>query len=352
MWQPVQISRETSADEANVAARRGLFETYQGADVGGAREVVGRQKRVIFRVDRNSRHGDGFQPGFGRGALPVIVGAGKTMDGGGDGVVELVKIDRRQHARFVEEAGELAQAVGRNGFQRFQEILRVDAVEATCQVVATGGQVERGADGGNAGDQFAGRRAAFARPLEQGVAAERCLRIINAIATVPEPPPVPATTLASFTSVAVAAAAIETPADTAAVAAASSDLGSLWLQNAQSAKAEPLLRDCLEQCFKQQPEHWLRFNIESLLGGALLQQKKYTEAGPLLQSGYEGLNARTHMLAVQDRYRLRDAIERLAQFNDATGNAVQAAQWRQKLAEFDQPRVVVSSTPKLSMSTK
>jgi hypothetical protein len=125
----------------------------------------------------------------------------------------------------------------------------------------------------------------------------------------------------------------------------------LWLQTGLTAKAEPLLRDCLEQCIKHQPEHWLRFNVESLLGGAMLHQKKYTEAGPLLQSGYEGLNALAGMLAVQDRFRLRDAIVRLAQFNDATGNAVQAAQWRQKLAEFDQPRVV-SSTPKLSMSTK
>lgn len=142
-----------------------------------------------------------------------------------------------------------------------------------------------------------------------------------------------------------------TPADIAAVAAASADLGSLWLQTGLTAKAEPLLRNCLEQCIKHQPEHWLRFNVESLLGGALLHQKKYTEAGPLLQSGYEGLNAHAGMLAVQDRFRLRDAIVRLAQFNDATGNAVQAAQWRQKLAEFDQPRVV-SSTPKLSMSTQ
>jgi serine/threonine protein kinase/tetratricopeptide (TPR) repeat protein len=141
-----------------------------------------------------------------------------------------------------------------------------------------------------------------------------------------------------------------TPADTAAVAAASTDLGSLWLQTGNFTKAEPLLRDCLEQCIKQQPEHWLRFNAESLLGGALLQQKKYTEAGTLLQSGYEGLNARAQVLAEQDRFRLRDAIERLAQFSDATGNAVQAAQWRQKLAEFDQPRAV-SGVQKFSMST-
>lgn len=141
-----------------------------------------------------------------------------------------------------------------------------------------------------------------------------------------------------------------TPADTAAFAAAA-NLGDLWLQTGQWTKAEPLLRDCLEQCIKQQPEHWLRFNAESMLGGALLHQKKYTESGTLLQSGYEGLNTRAGMLAEQDRFRLRDAIKRLAQFNDATGNADQAAQWRQKLAEFDQSRAVLEA-PKLSMSTK
>jgi hypothetical protein len=50
---------------------------------------------------------------------------------------------------------------------------RVDAVEAARQVVAAGGQVERRADGGDAGDHRAGGRTAFAGPLEQRVAAER-----------------------------------------------------------------------------------------------------------------------------------------------------------------------------------
>lgn len=143
----------------------------------------------------------------------------------------------------------------------------------------------------------------------------------------------------------------QTPADAAAVAAAIANLRDLWLQTQQWAKAEPLLRECLEESIQQQPGHWLRFHAESVLGGALMQQKKYTESGTLLQSGYEGLNARASMLGEEDRFRLRDAIERLAQFNDATGEAAQAAQWRQKLAEFDQPRPVLEA-PKLSMSTK
>lgn len=142
-----------------------------------------------------------------------------------------------------------------------------------------------------------------------------------------------------------------TPADLAAVAAAAADLGGLWLQTGQSAKAESLLRDCLEQSIQQQPEHWLRFHAESLLGGALLRQKKFAEAGTLLHSGYEGLNARADKLAENDRFHLRDAIERLAQFNEATGNAARAAEWRQKLAEFDHPPAV-TGVPKLSMSTQ
>jgi len=116
-----------------------------------------------------------------------------------------------------------------------------------------------------------------------------------------------------------------TPADIAAVAMAAGDLGGLWLQTGQWVKAESLLRDSLEQCIKHQPEHWLRFNTESLLGGALLSQKKYAAAGTLLRSGYEGLNARANTLPEQARPFLRAAIERLAQFNQATGGVAQAA---------------------------
>ncbi|WP_395742113.1 tetratricopeptide repeat protein [Prosthecobacter sp.] len=112
-----------------------------------------------------------------------------------------------------------------------------------------------------------------------------------------------------------------TPADTAGVAAASTDLGDLWLQTGKWTQAEALLRDCLEQCIKHQPEHWQRFNTESLLGGALLQQKKFAEAGTLLRSGYEGLNARAATLPEQARPHLRAASERLAQFNQMTGVA-------------------------------
>jgi eukaryotic-like serine/threonine-protein kinase len=133
-----------------------------------------------------------------------------------------------------------------------------------------------------------------------------------------------------------------TPADPAAVAAATADLGALWLQTGQCDKAVPLLRECLNQCIKQQPEHWVRYHTESLLGGALLAQNQWVESGTLLRSGYEGLKTHADQLTLQQRFYLRDSIERLAHFHEATGNATQAAEWKQKLAEFDQPPAVLS----------
>jgi hypothetical protein len=64
------------------------------------------------------------------------------------------------------------------------------------------------------------------------------------------------------------------------------------LQRKKRADAEPVLRDCLTIHQKQIPGSWLTFNTQSLLGGALLGQKKYAEAEPLLLQGYEGMKTR------------------------------------------------------------
>jgi eukaryotic-like serine/threonine-protein kinase len=39
---------------------------------------------------------------------------------------------------------------------------------------------------------------------------------------------------------------------------------------------------------KTEPEAWATFRTQSLLGGALLGQKKYAAAEPLLVQGYRG----------------------------------------------------------------
>src|SRR5262249_41865647 len=59
------------------------------------------------------------------------------------------------------------------------------------------------------------------------------------------------------------------------------------LEQKRYSEAEPLLRDSLR--FREQHESngWSTFNTKSKLGVSLLGQKKYTEAEPLLLAGYE-----------------------------------------------------------------
>ena len=72
-----------------------------------------------------------------------------------------------------------------------------------------------------------------------------------------------------------------------------------------------------------------------MLGDSLLGQKKYTEAEPLLVSGYEGMKQRQDKIPANGRVRLKEALQRLVQLYEETGRPDQAAEWKQKLAEFD-----------------
>jgi hypothetical protein len=98
--------------------------------------------------------------------------------------------------------------------------------------------------------------------------------------------------------------------------------------------AEPLLRECLASGLKTRADHWTTFNTQSLLGACLLAQQKYAEAEPLLRQGYEGLKRRTGTIPANDKVRLSQAVERLVQLYEATGQKAKADEWRQKLEEM------------------
>ena len=70
---------------------------------------------------------------------------------------------------------------------------------------------------------------------------------------------------------------------------------------------------------------------KSLLGGCLLSQKKYAEAEPQLLAGYEGMKQREQKMYAQDKFLLTEALERLVQLYEATGNKARADEWRKKL---------------------
>src|SRR5690242_14901580 len=79
--------------------------------------------------------------------------------------------------------------------------------------------------------------------------------------------------------------------ETVEVAEALAWLGRNYLQQKQYAKAETTIRECLAIREKTQPDAWTTFNTKSLLGGALLGQKKYADAETLLLKGFEGMKA-------------------------------------------------------------
>ena len=66
----------------------------------------------------------------------------------------------------------------------------------------------------------------------------------------------------------------------------------------------------------------------SILGEALLDQKKFAEAEPLLLSGYEGMKQREDTIPSQEKPRLTKALERLVKLYEAWGKKDKAMKWR------------------------
>jgi hypothetical protein len=82
---------------------------------------------------------------------------------------------------------------------------------------------------------------------------------------------------------------------------------------------------------KGQPNHWTTFEAQSLLGGALVGQKKYAEAEPLLLKGYEGMKQQEKSIEPRDKRRLKEAVERLVRLYEETDKKDEAARWRREL---------------------
>jgi tetratricopeptide (TPR) repeat protein/predicted Ser/Thr protein kinase len=108
-------------------------------------------------------------------------------------------------------------------------------------------------------------------------------------------------------------------------------LGRLQLREHKYVEAEATLRDVLKGYEKVMPESWERYNCQSMLGGSLEGQKKYTEAEPLLISGYGGVMQREAAIPLKDRLVLSQAGERIVQLYENWEKPQKAAEWRDRL---------------------
>jgi eukaryotic-like serine/threonine-protein kinase len=111
-------------------------------------------------------------------------------------------------------------------------------------------------------------------------------------------------------------------------------LGLVQVESGMWVRAESPLRECLAIQESRQPDRWSTFNTRSVLGGAILGQKRYDEAEPLLRDGYEGMVRRADKIPLHDRGRVREALDRLIALAEATNRADDARAWKAERAKW------------------
>jgi eukaryotic-like serine/threonine-protein kinase len=124
------------------------------------------------------------------------------------------------------------------------------------------------------------------------------------------------------------------PAGSPQLAGALAQAGSSLLKLKNWTDAEPVLRESLTIRETKVPDDWRTFSTKSLLGGALLGQKKYAEAEPLLRAGYEGLKQRAEKIAPDRKDLPGEALDRLIELAEATNNPDDAKAWKDEKAKL------------------
>jgi eukaryotic-like serine/threonine-protein kinase len=111
-------------------------------------------------------------------------------------------------------------------------------------------------------------------------------------------------------------------------------LGSSLLKQSEWVEAEMVLRASLTTRQMLEPEDWRTFNTRSMLGDALIGQKKFDEAEPLLLVGYKGMKDRQETIPQEGKFRLVEAAERLINLYQAWGNPDNAELWKAERATY------------------
>jgi tetratricopeptide (TPR) repeat protein len=110
-----------------------------------------------------------------------------------------------------------------------------------------------------------------------------------------------------------------------------SGLGGCLLRQTNSAAAEAVLREELELRQGSTHSDWRTFKAQSQLGTALLGQKRFVEAEPLLLEGFNGMEEQEKKIPAGARNSLKAAGEQLVLLYQVWGKMEQASEWRRKL---------------------
>lgn len=112
------------------------------------------------------------------------------------------------------------------------------------------------------------------------------------------------------------------------------ELGFVRIELKKYAEAEAAIRESLTAHRKTDPDSWLRFNDQALLGASLAGQGEYAAAEPLLVAGYAGLQARQSSVPKTSRFYLEAAGPWIVQLYRDWGKPEKAAEWTRKLKQI------------------
>lgn len=110
--------------------------------------------------------------------------------------------------------------------------------------------------------------------------------------------------------------------------------GELYILQNRQVEAEQALKAAVKGYEKYGSANWDRYLSLALLGIALDDQGKRTEAKPVLVSGCEGLVKQLEFSKDEDYFFLREAGKRLVSLYESEGDREKAVAWTNKLRQF------------------
>ena len=115
------------------------------------------------------------------------------------------------------------------------------------------------------------------------------------------------------------------------------DMAQLMVAQKKYIEAEALLRECLALREVKHAVRWMTFRTRSLLGTALLGQKKHADAEPFIIDGCAGLKRREDKIPYDERSSLPDSIQRAVDLYTQWDRKVEAQKWQKRLTPPTQP---------------
>jgi eukaryotic-like serine/threonine-protein kinase len=114
-------------------------------------------------------------------------------------------------------------------------------------------------------------------------------------------------------------------------------MGVRLLDRQEFIEAEVSFRECLSIRERVRAGTWLPHFDRCCLGAALLGQKRYAAAEPLLLSGYQGMTEYERSIPADQKYQVRRCLDWLVALYDAWDKPTDAAKWRAALEATPAP---------------